>query len=343
MKKVTLDDIAKRAGVTPATVSMIINGKTSFKDETIQKVMTAMRELNYIPNVTNKRFSRKATKTVAFFVYDIKSGFEIEILRGIQKIAIINGYDILFLSKRAYYESYGNIIKNLILGGKVDGIISVYFDVPDELLSIIENFSFPFVMIENNKNLVDSIEVDNFNGGYQAGKYLHKVGRDRVAIISATYDDPTMKDRVAGFVKAAKEFGNDIKEEDIILIRYGDFDFLETGKKIVETLKLEGKLEKYNAFFVPAGDEVAIGIMQSLFEYGYKVPDDFGIIGFDDVPISKFIYPSLTTIRQDLNKMGEIAMKIILDRITKFKENKNVKFNRIVEKIRTELVVRDSV
>ncbi len=343
MRKVTLKDVAREAGVTPATVSMIINGKRNFKESTIKKVFDVVKKLNYIPDVNAKRLSVKKTNTIAFFVYYVKSGFEIEVLKGIEKNATENDYDILFVSKKNQKnESYDAILKNLILSGKVDGIISVYFDIGDSLLELIHALRFPFVMLEDISKKIDSVIVDNKGGGYQAGKYLFKTNHKRIGLVTAPFDNPTMRERYEGFKKACNEYGYSLNQSDIFFIEYKDADYIGKGKSIIKMLHDQGRLKDFDAFFVPAGDEIAIGMELVLPEFGFNVPNDISIIGYDDIDMAKFVYPALTTIRQDLVEIGNIAFELLHDKMKKRYENEFYDYEIRKELVRTDLIVRDT-
>lgn len=313
MRRPTLKEVAEAADVTTATVSMIINNKKKFKSSTINRVKKAMETLGYVPNVNARNLATNKTNTIAYVLGDVNNSFEIEILRGIFAKSIAAGYDILIHSLVEFHGTYSNFLKNIIVSGKVDGIITIDDIIEDDVARIIELYSFPFVMLENNQGIYSSVTVDNYKGGFLAGEYLCQKKKRKVGIVSGPIGYSWMQERIRGFKDAIVKDDIKVTNEDIFYDMSDNNwspDLFELGKAVANEI-IKTANGKYEAFFVPAGDEVAIGMIQVFMANGYKVPEDIAVIGFDDVPISRLANPPLTTISQRLQDMGGTAFDLL--------------------------------
>ena len=179
MHRPTLKEVAIAANVTTTTVSKIINNKKQFSAATVERVKKAMEDLNYFPNEHARNFVMSRTNTIAYILGDVGDSLEIEILKGVLSRSIEMGYGVLIQSLNKFSGSYSNFLKNIVIGGKVDGIISIDETIDTDVTRLIQSYRFPFVMLENNLEIHDSVTVDNFYGGYLAGKHLFQNGKNK--------------------------------------------------------------------------------------------------------------------------------------------------------------------
>ncbi|HTH14126.1 MAG TPA: LacI family DNA-binding transcriptional regulator [Spirochaetia bacterium] len=337
MARITLKEVADRAGVTPATVSMILNGKNSFKDATVQKVRRALEDLHYVPNLTAKRLATQRTETVAFVLENIESAFEIELLKGIQGRAVHSGYDILFLSLWTHQKPYVDLITGLLQNGKADGIISVDQPLPPEVEDRLTRSNLPFVFLENDASGLDSVVSDNFAGGVLAARHFLDRGVRRPALVHGPLNAGWMAQRVGGFVTTLEAGGVEVPDGARIEVEYRG-DQVLCGQELAPRL-LDGGRSRFDAVFVAAGDEFAMGLLHALQRRGLRVPQDLRVLGYDGLPACQLVYPSLSTVDQDIQELGALAFSRVLEALAGPAEGERVPDRRV---LKPNLVLRES-
>jgi LacI family transcriptional regulator len=313
MARVTLKEVADRAGVTPATVSMILNGKNSFKEATVEKVRQALADLNYVPNLTAKRLATQQTETVAFVLENIESSFEVELLKGIQSRAVHSGYDILFLSLMTHQKPYAELVTALAQGGKADGIISVDHPHAAGVQQSLGQSGLPVVLLENDTTTLDSVVSDNFAGGVLAARHFLDRGVVRPALVHGPLSAEWMARRVGGFVTTLEAAGVEVSPEARIEVEYRG-DQVAHGQALADRVT-DGRRCRFDAVFVAAGDEFAMGLLHALQRRGLRIPGDVRVLGYDGLPACQLVYPSLSTVDQDIQELGALAFGRILDRL----------------------------
>lgn len=310
MKRTTLKDVADRAGVSKATVSYILNNsKKTISQETREKVQKAMKELNYIPDLGAASLTSKCSKLIGVVIPQtepgsrlmFQNGFYSEILGAIEYRARLNGYHII-ISATDVNESY---IK-LVVERNLDGVIAIGV-YPDDFYEQFKTMGVPIVLIDSYCPDIyfKNIRIDDELGGYLSTKYMIDKGHRKIGILSGIqHENGVVKKRIQGYKKALNE--NNI-EVDPGLIFEGEVDYqngIDSARRIVE--------EKTDITgLVTTADILAIGALKGFSSMGAKVPEDYSVIGFDDLEISKYLTPGLTTIKQDITKKGEMAVELL--------------------------------
>ena len=320
--KPTIKDIAKRADVSTATVSRIINGLEGYNEETKQKVLKAIAELGYKRNPVGVIEAEKVklNNTVGVIVSDISTDFYISILKGIENVAHENGYSIIICNSDvdgAKTIDYINVLKQR----NVDSIILIGLNLKDEYYKALEDSKIPYIQISTMsfKYQIPYIKVDSQQASYAATKYLIDKGHKKFAMISGDSKDvDNGYHRIFGFKQALMENNLEVDES---LIKQGDFSY-ESGRKCMEELLKEKKI--FTAIFA-ASDDMAIGALQVAYENNIKIPKDLSIIGYDNTKVAEMSIPPLTTVGQPLYEMGRRGMENIIN----FIEN-NVKLESII-------------
>lgn len=331
----TIKDVAKLAGVSTATVSNVINKTRYVSPELVAKVSRAMKELNYRPNVVARSLKGKESSTIGFIVPDITIPFFPEILKGMEETANKHGYNVMLCNTN---EDITREISSLqMLREKlVDGVVlsSVRGSLRDRehVIALIED-GFPTVVIDRSlkDTIVNSITVDHVTAAYKATKHLLDLGHRRVAAITGDLELILNQDRLRGYRNALEEYGI---QHDYNLVVEGDF----TTEKGYECMKkLLKRINPPTAVFA-FNDLMAIGAMSAVRSEGLNIPDDVSIVGFDDISISKFLHPPLTTVSQPMQRMGAEAFELLYGLIQKQRD-----IRQPVHKILpAELVVRES-
>lgn len=306
----TIKDIAKMAGVSVTTVSKVINNYPDISQKTREKVNKIIEQENYHPNAIARSLSTNKSHSIGIFFTDhfnsgLRHPFFRDIIYGIERTFFQKGYDlILFANQWGERFSYTEKCKNR----NVDGAILMGMPRTDPYLDKLINSNIPTVFVDldligKNASYVIS---DNITGARKAVNYLYEIGHRKIGMIMGHRVTKPAQDRLIGFQNEIDELNLTYNPKWIVGTEFG-----ENGGYLAmkELLKLE---DRPTAIFCQ-GDEIAIGAMKAIEEKGYNVPDDFSLIGFDDIEISRYITPGLTTIRQDKLTMGRKAAELLLE------------------------------
>jgi LacI family transcriptional regulator len=327
-KKVTIEDIAREAKVSISTVSRVLNDGAGVAEEKREAVSKAVDKLDYRPNVFAQGLASGQSKTVGVLTPYLNSPFYGEITRGIIEGLASSSYSALFSEGFWNLEREQQAIQKL-MARRIDGLIVLGGESSSEILRAINN-QMPLIVI--GRTAADLTEhclrINDFEGAYQATKYLIDYGHRRIVHITGLLSHQDAAERLAGYQQALRDGGFQVDEN---LIIEGDFSE-QSGLLAIQSLLMRG--QTFTAIFA-ANDQIALGVRLGLFRQGLRVPDDISIIGFDDQPGSAYMIPPLTTVRFPAVEMGQVAAQAILD-LLKGKEFTLPKF-------KTELVIRESV
>lgn len=309
MKYITLKMVAERAGVSVNTVSRAINNKSDINEETKKRVLKVAQELGYVQNATAVALRTKKTRTLGVVIADNRNPFYAEVLNGIEEAAREKNYHIILANTQRDYQKEEEAI-NLLLAKRVDGLlITPVQDRNDDIKNLIEA-NIPFVIVGRDfKNIeVDAVYNDEVKGGFLATKYLIKKGHKRIALINGFLHKSPARGRLEGYKKALKEYGIPFDDS---LVSVGDIDVKDGYERTKQLLE---KGLNFTAIFA-YNDMMAFGAMRAIKEKGLRIPEDIGLVGYDDIPFSSLISPSLTTIRLKKQELGVESLKLLLSRI----------------------------
>lgn len=337
MKRVSIKDVAKEAGVSTTTVSYVLNrhpGET-ISAETTQRVLDAAKRLNYVPNLNARSLSSRHTNLIGVVIPQTEPGKEFmfsnpfygELLSAIEYTARKSGYHLL-LSGTREDQNYASIAQNR----GVDGIIIVG-TYPGENLDTLRTIGVPIVLVDS--YVTDSgfhtIGIKDREGARMATQYLIDKGHRDIAFISGSIREHGVNSkRYQGYCEAMQAAGLCVSKDALYL---GTVDH-EYGQQAAESYARRGK--RQTAAFVTA-DILAMGFIKGLMEHNVRVPEEMSIVGFDDVYLAQMCYPSLTTVNQDIARKGQLAVQCILDTV----ENPGI--GRIEHILPLTLTERDSV
>ena len=311
-RRATLRDVAEKAGVTTATVSYILNEKKSFPDETRQRVMSAIAELGYIPNLSARTLTQRSSKLIGIVVPQtegsrlmFQNNFYAEILGSIEFHARQNGYHIIISATDAN-ESYLRLARERNLDAII--VIGMY---PDEFYRQMKESHIPIVLVDSycNDHYYHNIRIDDAYGSYLATHYVLSKGHRNIAFFSGQLkENGVMKKRLAGYRDALSEYGIPFDRRYVF---EGKIDYA-SGIDAAERL-LSSRVPA--TAVVAAADILAIGAMKGFYERGVRVPEDISVMGFDDLEISQYLAPGLSTIRQEISQKGEKAVELLINNI----------------------------
>ncbi len=306
---VSMKAVADKAGVSTTTVSHVINKTRFVSPEKELRVHEAIKELDYQPNGLARSFRKKRTKTIGLIIPDNTNPYFAEVARGVEDTCFDRGYSVILCNSDRKMEKEINYLELLMEKG-VDGIAFVSVGDDKKATDIFGKKRVPKVLLDREiRGLqVDSVLVDNQLGGFLATEYLINMGHRRIACITGPSKLSSSYEREIGYLTALKEYHIIPAKMDI---QRGSFHS-DSGYRGVK--KLLSCSNPPTAIFA-CNDLIAFGAMHGANEMGYRVPDNLSIIGFDDISLSSFMVPRLTTIKQPKYEIGKTAAVMLIERI----------------------------
>ncbi|MFW5982099.1 MAG: LacI family DNA-binding transcriptional regulator [Halanaerobiaceae bacterium] len=328
-------DIAKIAGVSIATVSKVINDRHDVSEDTKKRIRKIMQEHNYIPNSVARSLTTNQSGSIGIiFNYYHEEGinnmFFQEVLFGVEKVLGKAGYDYVYFSDQKWHDDYEYDYLGKCKNRMVDGAILLGIHKDENMSRLLES-SLPVVLIdlEYSNESSSYVSSDNEKGAFQAIDYFYSLGHRKIGMIMGPRGISPADIRLSGFEKALREKKLEYRKEWIV---ESEFEENSAYQAMQGLLSLA---EKPTAVFCQA-DVIAIAAINAIKDAGLKVPDDFSIIGFDDIEVSKYITPSLTTVSQNTYQLGENAAELLLKMVA----SPNKRISPII--LPSHLVKRDS-
>jgi len=307
----TVLDVAKCAGVSPITVSRVINRSGSFSEETRKRVEAAVAELGYVQNSVARSLRSSRTNTIALIVSDITNPFFTSLARGVEDTASDAGYTVFFCNTDELTEEEERYTQ-VLLQKQVDGFLLVPAHSSLNSIEKIQKHNIPLVIIDRwlPGVAVDSVRCDSVEGSYQLTRLLLSLGHRNIALISGPKDVSTSIDRVSGYRNALEEAGLPF---DPANVQYGEF-VQSSGYAL--TKRVLAMDPRPTAIF-GANNFIAIGVLKALNDAGIKVPGEISVVGFDDLPELLVVSPFLTVASQPAYEMGCRATRLLIERLGK--------------------------
>ncbi|OXS54757.1 LacI family transcriptional regulator [Cohnella sp. CIP 111063] len=326
MKKASILDVVAKSGVSLATVSKVLNNSPTVRESNRQKVLQAIKELDYRPNSAARSLARGSTGVIGLTLVTLQDTVFDGIVQAVNEYLEDNGY---FLALSIYNPEKHDTEHVLFQEDRVDGIIVLSPLNEERYVSELERKGIPFVIIDNHdeRTRAITINVDNDKGGYDATRHLLELGHTKIAHLSGPGHFMSVRQRRQGFERALGEAG--LRPLCVTHTRFGIRSGFNVG---MEWLQSGGEMP--TAVF--AGDDaLALGFMEALKSQGYRIPQEISVIGYDDQVFAQEIHPRLTTIRQPMEQMGLQAARRLLKLIGGAKRNSSIL-------LQPELIARES-
>jgi LacI family transcriptional regulator len=333
----SIQDVARRAGVSASTVSRVLNARPDVAASTRERVLQAIAELDYHPNAQAVGLSSRRAGVVGLVVPDVITPFCTSVIDSVQDQLRKRGYWMLLSAnpldppERANLQA--GLLEELWRSRRIDGLL-VLIPVESSLGSLraMAREGFPSVLIDMQYDStgLDYISVDNYQGGYAATEHLLQLGYQSVAILCGPNWMPVSRDRLAGYQAALQDWGIPIRPKWIVPgLGFNE----ETGQYAMRTLL---DVDPRPRAVFAASDRIAFGAMAALDQAGLRIPEEIAFVGFDDIPSAASFRPPLSTVRQPLEAMGKLAVEHLCDRIAGETDE------RLQTTVETELIVRVS-
>ncbi|MFC2091652.1 LacI family DNA-binding transcriptional regulator [Elusimicrobiota bacterium] len=326
-RKVSIRDIAKEADVSISTVSRVVNGHEYIDEETRKKVQKVIDKYNYTPHFFGRALSKRTSESIGLITplhFSPSSFYFTEIFKGIVDEAGSKDYSVIIPP----YHSQDYL--KLFIERRIDGAVFLAPPVDDQNIEVLAERELPFVLINSFINGAPRVDIDNTVAAKKMLSYLKELGHSDIAIITGYMKSPNARDRFNAYESFMKESGYAIKDGRVII---GDF---QMEKAFNEIKKLFSSREDLPTAIFACNDSMAIGAIRAFKELDIRVPEKVSVAGFDDTDLSKLYSPSVTTIRQPFEEMGQAAGRLLIDIL----QGNAVEGEDII--VDTELVIRES-
>ncbi len=322
-------DVARLANVSTATVSRVIQNPETVKEKTRTKVLKAIDELNYQPNILARYFRRTETKTILVMVPSIANNVFPQMIEGIDLVANQSGYKVLLGNTNQEPDKAYSYIEEL-KQKQVDGMILLTTRLDYQIISELGD-DYPVVLTSDYIEglTAPTVAIDNISSARVAVEHLLQLGHQRVGIITGPLDIPLSRDRLKGYRQALLE--RDIGVESV-LIQEGSHSY-ESGYNQMQKFLA---LDKSPTAIFAANDTMAMGAIKAVKAHGLRVPEDVAVVGFDNIQFSAIFEPALTTIAQPFIEMGKRSMELLLKQI------KGEPLEKKQHVLDTKLIIRES-
>ncbi len=327
---VTMREVAERAGVSVTTVSHVINNSRPVNPQTRDRVEEAMQALGYQPNVLARSLRRGVTHTIGIILPDNSNPYFAEVVRGIEDASFDQGYSVILCNSDNDLEKEHHYT-NVLVEKQVDGIIFVAAGLSAENIIALQKRGVPLVLVDRQVPdvRVDNVLADNQHGGWLATNHLIELDHRVIGCIAGPKGVRLSSERINGYRQALESAHLSVKPD---LIVEGNFQY-QSGYEGAKELFSQ---EHFPTAIFACNDLMAIGAYRFAHENNLKIPEQISIVGFDDVRLSAFINPPLTTIHQSKHKMGSRAAELLMERIA------DQELEPRQEILETNLVVRGS-
>ena len=329
---VTIYDVAREAGVSMATVSRVVNNNPNVKPQTRKKVFEAIERLGYRPNAVARGLASKKTTTVGVVIPDISNAIFAEVARGIEDIANMYHYNIILCNADKRKDKEIRVV-NTLLEKQVDGLLFMGGTVTEEHLQAFKSANVPIVLCAttDEHGSMPSVDIDHESAAFDAVATLTSAGHRRIAMISGTLQDPTNGyARFQGYRRALEAAGIPYDES---LVRVGNYRY-ESG---IEAMKYFLELDDRPTAVFAATDEMAIGAIHYIQDFGLRVPEDVSVISVDNTRMASMVRPQLSSVAQPMYDIGAVSMRLL----TKLMKKEQVDQLRVI--LPHELITRQSV
>ena len=333
MERVTIRDVAKKAGVSITTVSKALNDYTDVNPDTRKHIQEIARQMNYVPNAAGRCMGGRVDKVIGLLINDLRpmdpSGAVYGVLSGVCHACQDNNIEFILVTTDSVQQTQ-RPLKVLCLKKQLTGLVCTGFRLHDPYLQQLDEIDIPcaFIDIRTSSPDVLNITMDNERAAYEAVSFLIKNGRRNIALVNGSSEADMALLRGSGYRRALTEAGLVLRPDRMLM---ADFDSSLAYAKVKELLERDGAVD---ALFC-SSDVMALGACKAIEELGLTVGDQVAVVGFDDIPEARYLYGGLTTVRQDFYLTGYMAGKAIYEKI-------EGKADVHVDNMMYELVIRGS-
>lgn len=335
MNKITIKDVAKEADVSPSTVSRVISDSPNISEPTKDKVRFIMEEMGYFPNAIARSLVKQKTRSIGLVMSRptdraLANPFFSGVIQGIAAVAQEKNYSLLLTAADNYEDEYQEALKQLKVG-KVDGLVLLASRINDDLIKQLLENSYPFVLIGRSEEFqsIPRVDNDNYKAAYSLVERLIHSGYKEFSILAGHKDYVFTGDRLKGVIDALKAYNLELNQDKI---EFTDFTF-ESAEKSAYKILSNHKVDVLIAF----DDLLGMAAVQTAEILGFSIPDQIGIVGFNDHTLVSYLKPALTTVKIPIVEMGQKAISMLIKMLEETSYNGEEKI------IPTEIIERESL
>jgi LacI family transcriptional regulator len=305
----TIKDVAALAGISYTTVSHVLNRTRPVSDAVRKKVEEAITQLDYVPSAVARSLKAKSTATIGLLIPNGINPYFAELARGIEDYCERNGFCVILCNSDDNLQKQRNYLR-VLLEKRVDGLIVSSVGGDDSLVESLAAVRTPLVIVDRDLENIsaDLVRIDHELGAWLATSHLLELGHRHIACICGPAQTSVARMRLAGYQRAMREAGVQVQDSWVVESDFTGPSGYQAACTLLET-------DRPTAIFA-ANDMVGIGVLRAAAERNVKVPADLSVVGFDDIQMSQFVYPALTTVGQSILQLGERAAEVLLRRIT---------------------------
>jgi len=320
--------VAQLAGVSVATVSRVLNHPERVSEKTKNRVLSVMKDIDFSPNALARGLNLRRTNTIALVIPDIQNPLYTEIARGVESIAHRNGNNLLLCNTEKDVVKEKSYVQMLI-EKKIDGVILAYTGLKDADFQEIINKEINLILCGMNSATmrISSVYSDFRQGAALAVQHLIKLGYKRIACITGSDRYIENREKVQGYIETMEKAELDVHPHYLV---HGNDD-INSG--YLSALKLQKIEDRPEAVFV-CNDLMAIGAINAMQKAGLNVPEDIGVVGYDNIVMGSFIDPKLTTVSWPVYKMGILSARILIDEVKSKSEDVYPQSNLLKPKLK---------
>ncbi len=326
--RVTLALVAEEAGLSLATISKVLNGRPDVSAATRERVEALLAERGY---ERRSGTARSRGELLELVFHELQDNWSMEVIAGVERVARNNGLSVVLTASGTRHSPDADWIEGAMRRRPV-GVVLVFSDLAPHYRAQLEARSVPFIIIDpagDPSPEVPSVGSANWSGGLQATRHLIELGHRRIAAITGPEDMMCSLARVDGYRTAMNAAGLEIRQD---WIRFGDFH-VDGGRR--HALDLLSESEPPTAIFA-GSDLQALGVYEAARSLGLRIPEELSVVGYDDIKVSEWVSPRLTTVHQPLRRMGAEAARIVIQ-MAKQRPSTTPRLD-----LATHLVVRES-
>ncbi|WP_288441168.1 LacI family DNA-binding transcriptional regulator [uncultured Pseudomonas sp.] len=304
----TIKDVAALAGISYTTVSHVLNKTRPVSEQVRLKVEAAISELDYVPSAVARSLKARSTATIGLLVPSSVNPYFAELARGIEDACERNGYCVILCNSDDNPQKQRNYLR-VLLEKRIDGLVVASVGEDADLLQSLAGVRTPMVIVDRELEGVDAdmVRIDHELGAYLATSHLLELGHRDIAYIGGPAQTGVSQLRLSGFRRAMAQAQAPVEAGRVL-----HCDFTSPGGHAAATQLLDG--ERPTAIFA-GNDMIGVGVLRAAAERNINVPGELSVIGFDDIELSRYVYPPLTTVGQSIRELGESAAALLLSRI----------------------------
>lgn len=327
----SIKDVAEQAGVSMSTVSHVINQTRYVSPELTERVEKAIDNLNYRPSALARGLRRKETLTLGLLIPDNSNPFFSEVAKGAEDAGFEYGYSVILCNANGMLEKELSYL-NTLISKQVDGIIIISGNLSRKHIGPLLEDGCEIIVVDREIDdlSVDTIKSDDFQGAYDATRYLLELGHRRIACVTGLTGVSNTRSRLEGYKVALSEAGIVLPES---YIAPGNF-YATSGYECVQSLM--ALPETPTAIFFH-NDLMALGAIRALYDMGIHVPSDVSIIGYDDISLLSYTIPALTTVAQPKYAIGRLAVEMLIERLSSTEKQE---YRQLI--LETQLIKRET-